>query len=274
MYNISMRIFLIFLVGTIVLVLLGGIIYFVSSGSSFNFFKKTNVSISDNSFTTVIPGKLIVLTNTPFEPMEYLDEKGNLVGFDIDLINTIGKKLGLEVTIEQKDWDLMFELVKEHKVDLAISGITATQERGKDFNFSIPYLNSGQVVIVESTNPKTILNSSDLEAKKILVQKNTTGAIVAKEAKGNVVELDEIGESAIQELVSHNADAIVIDYVVGAKFVKDHKEIKLVGSQLTDEYYGILFPLSEKRLVSAVDRVIREMKENGELDAIKKLWIE
>lgn len=256
------------------MVLLGGVIYLVSNGSDFDIFKKDDISITDNSFSTVVPGKLTVLTNVPFEPMEYLDEGGNLVGYDIDLIKTIGKRLGLEVSVEQKDWDLMFELVKQHKVDLAISGITATQERGRDFNFSIPYLNSGQVILIESTNPKNIFDSSNLEMKKILVQKNTTGATVAKEAKGDVIELDEIDESAIQELISHNADAIIIDYVVGAQFVKDHKEVKLVGSQLTEEYYAILFPLSEKRLVGAIDKIIREMKESGELETIKEIWLE
>lgn len=267
-----MRIFFIFFVGTIILVLLIVAIYLMSNG--FNFLKKDTISINNNLFSTVVPGKLTVLTNAPFEPMVYLDEKGNLVGYDIDLIKAIGKKLGLEVSVENKDWDLMFELVKQHKVDLAISGITATQERGRDFNFSIPYLNSGQVILIESTNPKRIFDASNLEMKKILVQKNTTGATVAKEAKGDVIELDEINEFSIQELISHNADAIIIDYVVGAQFVKDHKKIKLVGSQLTEEYYAILFPLSEKRLVSAVDKIIREMKENGELEAIKQLWLE
>ena len=224
---------------------------------------------------TLVPGKLTVLTNIPFEPMEYLNGDGKLAGFDIDLIQAIGKKLGIEVVIEQKDWDLMFELVKQHKVDLAISSISVTTERAQEFNFSIPYLEAGQVILIESSNSSNIFNASNLFGKKVVSQKNTTSAIVAKEAKADVRELDNnVGDQEVQELISHKIDAIILDYVAGVTLVKKYPNIKIVGSQLTEEYYAILFPLSEYNLTDAVNSILREMKQNGELDALKKRWLQ
>lgn len=216
---------------------------------------------------------LVVATDSEYEPMEYLDESGNSVGLDIDIIKKIADKLGITLSLKEYGWDDLFLAVKKGEVDLAISSVTITTERQKEILFSIPYFNGGQSIIVRSETDN-ILSPEDLKGKKVSVLKDSTCEKAALEyVDPELLFTFESDPSTVRSLLDKTSDAVVMDYVAATSVVKNNPSLKIIGDPFTQEYYGIITRLENHLLIEEVNKILREMKRSGELNQLIEKWI-
>jgi polar amino acid transport system substrate-binding protein len=197
-------------------------------------------------------GKLLVGTHAPYAPMEYFDENGDIIGFDIDIAEMIAEKLDVELEI------------KNHgEVDMIIAAITITTERAEQVLFSNAYLNAGQVIIVNEFN-QNISIPDDLENKSVGVQSGTTSEAEAlKYTNSSLVKVYDHYLEARADLIAGEIDAIIIDYPAGLGLIKNISGLKIVGEPFTDELYGIAVKKGEQALKTEIDDLIAssEIKE-------------
>jgi len=227
----------------------------------------------DSSLTDIKErGKLIVGTFPKITPMTYHDEQGNNVGHDIDVIKEVASQLGVSIEFKEIFFPDMLEAVKKGEVDVAISAITITTERSKEMLFSAPYFDAGQTIIAQKNN-ENIKSPQDLRDKKVGVPRGTTCEKTAKEYVDpeNLESYDDFEE--VELLVNGKLDAIVHDYVAAVDFVKKYPTLKIVGEPFTQEYYGIASHKDNKALIDKIDKILREMKRDGQLKEIWNKWI-
>ncbi len=227
----------------------------------------------ENSLTRVKKaGVLKVGSDTTYPPFEWIDTKtGKAQGFDVDLANLIAKKLGVKAEIITTAWDGIIPALKSGKFDVIISAMTITPEREKEIDFSIPYYDSGQIIAVRKDN-NTIKGPNDLSGKTVGVQTGTTGEEAAKKIPGvKIKEYPDI-QYAFADLEKGRIDAVVNDFPVSAFYVKGHPDVKLVGKLFTVEHYGIAFRKSDKALREAINKILKDIKSDGEYDQIYEKW--
>lgn len=221
------------------------------------------------SVTTAQEGKLIWGTNAEFEPYEYM-EGDTVVGIDAEIADAIAAKLGLEAQVENMDFDAIIPAVTTGKVDIGLAGMTVSEERLNNVNFSDPYVDAGQAVIVKEDSG--IASVADLNGKIVGVQKGTTGdEYVSDEANGvgtASVERFSSGAEAVQSLLTDKIDAVVIDNEPAKKFVENATGLVKLDENLTSEQYAIAIPKDNTELLNAVNTALAELQESGELQAI------
>ncbi len=233
------------------------------------------LNVNQQTTTTNINNEKILLVgvNVEYEPMEFFDESGNIIGLDIDIISEIANKLGLTLKLVDYGWEELFVAVKSGDVDLAISSITITAERQKELSFSAPYFNGGQIIIVRNETAD-ILTPPDLKSKKVGVLAEST----SKEAALEYV-LPKLLTSftsdifTVQNLLDKTIDAIVMDYVAATAVVKNNPSLKIVGEPFTQEFYGIATQLNNQSLINDINLALREMKRDGSLEQIVNKWL-
>ena len=215
-------------------------------------------------------GKLIVGTSTPYEPMEYKDENGNIVGFDIDIANEIANQLGVDIEVVNMtfDEDAFADALNNEEVDIIIAAITITNEREEKVAFSNPYLNAGQVIITNESDQEISI-PEDLEDKKVGVQNGTTSEEEALKYTNetNVIKYNDYIE-AVTNLEAGTIDAIIIDRPAGIGLTKDNSNIKIVGNPFTNELYGIAIKKGESALKTEINKVIA----SGIIDTFETKW--
>ncbi|MCM3585646.1 basic amino acid ABC transporter substrate-binding protein [Mesobacillus maritimus] len=217
---------------------------------------------------------LRVVTNATYAPMEYLD-KGEVVGFDVDLIKAVAEEAGYELTIEHIGWDPIFVETESKRADLAMAAITINDERKQTFDFSVPYFQSTNKILVP--NDSEIESAEDLKGKIVAVQNGTTGqaamdALVGKNHKD--VKKFEDNNLAIMEMESGGAAAVVADNAVVEEYAKNNpnKNLKVIEDTSFDsEFYGILFPKGSE-LVEEFNTALNTLFDNGKYTEIYKKW--
>jgi len=209
--------------------------------------------------------KIVVATDATWPPMEMVDEKTKeFVGFDIDLMKAIAKEGGFEVEFRNVAWDGIFAGLAAGEYDAVISSVTITEERQKEFDFSNPYINAGQIVIVLATNTD-INGPEDLGGKTVAAQIGTTGAMAIQEIAGATLKgYDDIG-FAFEDLLAGRVDAVVCDTPVAADYagVQYAGQIKLVGQPFTDEYYGIMVSKGNTELLTKINDGLKKVQDKG-----------
>lgn len=221
--------------------------------------------------------KIVVATDATWPPMEYIDEQTKeIIGFDIDLMKEIAKAAGFEVEFKNTAWDGIFAGLAAGKYDAVMSSVTITEERKKEMDFSKPYINAGQVLIVrqETQGVETL---RDMVGKKVGAQIGTTGAFEVEKVEG--VELktyDEIG-LAFEDLVNGRIDGVVADTPVAANFALQNPlykgKLKIVGEPFTEEYYGIAVQKGNKELLDMINKGLDEVLGTPTYDALVKKWL-
>jgi len=213
-------------------------------------------------------GTLIVGTSTPYKPMEYTDDNGNVIGFDIDISQKIADHLEVDLKIEDMGFDDLLDAVSNGEIDIAIAAITITNEREEQVAFSNPYLNAGQVIITNESN-QDINTPEDLEDKKVGVQNSTTSESEAlKYTNSSLVIVYKNYTNAIDDLISGEIHAIIIDYTAGIGLTKDNPDIKIIGDPFTNELYGIALKKGESAFKNEINTVIA----SGIIDTLEKKW--
>lgn len=225
------------------------------------------------------PKKIVVGTNATFPPFES-QEKGELVGFDIDLIKAIGEVQGYEVEVKHMGFEALIPAVQQGKIDAAIAGMSITPERQEVVDFTNPYFDAGLIIAVRNDN--TDINSTDdLKGKKLAAQTGTIGAaycdkVQAEDPSTNVKMFKDIGE-AFMELKKGGVDAVVNDHPVTLNYIltTEDANIKMVGEIFSaDDKYGIAVKKGNTELLNMLNEGLAKIKENGTYDQIYKKYFE
>ena len=211
-------------------------------------------------------GKLVVLTNASFPPFEYIDANGNVAGVDIDSVQYMADKLGVELEMVDMDFDLLIDSLKNGKGDIVAAGMTARPDRAEIIDFSIIYISMGLKVIVPVGTD--IQNFDDLDGKRIAVQEATTADIYAQENYKNAEIL--AFKSAIDAgnaVKSGNADCAIIDLLPAEYMAANSEEIYLMEDLLSAEETAMGVAKNNPELLNFVNECLKEIMESGSLDA-------
>lgn len=215
-------------------------------------------------------GSLVVGTNATFPPYEYY-EGDEIVGIDVEIAQAIGEKLGMEVTVEDMEFDALIPALASNKVDIVAAGMTVTPEREKSVNFTDTYATAAQVIIVKKGSD--IASSEDLEGKILGVQLGTTGDGLASGIKGAQVERFNKYFEAIQSVLQGKIDAVVIDSAPAKAFAEKDENLVILDEALSSEDYAMAINKDNTELLDKVNAAIAELDEEGTLDEIIDKYI-
>ena len=220
--------------------------------------------------------KFIVATDCTWPPMEMLDANKQPEGFDVDFIKAVAKAAGFEVDVRNIAWDGIFGGVATGQYDIVAAATTITEERQKQFDFSDPYYEVAQAVVLPAG--KSIKSLADLQGKKVGGQIGTTGVFVIRKA-GVAVDLKEYDDVglAIQDMLGGRLDAVICDDPVALYYVNKKADTagKLNISFKTEEkeYYGFTVRKGRKDLVEKLNKGIKDVKASGVEAQLLKKWM-
>ena len=231
-----------------------------------------STSAAAGELTTVEAGKLTMATNATFPPYEMTTDSGDIEGIDVDTAKAIAEKLGLELQIDDMDFDAALLSVQQGKADIAMAGITVTDERKAVMAFSDSYATGIQSIIVPEGSD--IASPDDLAGKKIGTQRGTTGYIYCTDDFGedSVVAYDN-GLTAVQALNNGQVDAVVIDNAPAKEYVAANPGLKVLETSYAEEDYAIGMSKDNTALVEAVNAALEELKADGTLQSIVDKYI-
>lgn len=219
---------------------------------------------------------LIAGTNAEFPPFEYVGDDGEPDGFDVALIKAIGEKMGMEVQIENMAFDALVTAIGS-KIDVAIAGMTVTEERLEAVDFSDNYYTALQYVIVPADSE--IATAEDLVGKTIGVQLGTTGDIIASDdIEDATVSQYNKAVDAVNDLINGRVDCVIVDknpaLVFAEEFADQVKAIDGAEFGFEEEYYAIALPKGDTELKDAINAALKELQEDGTFDALVEQYIE
>ena len=214
----------------------------------------------------------VVGTDAAYAPFESQDEKGQIVGFDIDVVSAIAKKAGIEVKFVNTPWEGIFNALAQGDRDLLVSSITITDQRRQTMDFTAPYFDARQLIAVRADSK--VSRFDDLKTLKVGVQNSTTGDEVVKKLQGNNspnIKRFESTPLALKELEAGGVDAVVADNGVVVNYVKNNAggKFKTVSDPgFVPEQYGIAVKKGNKELLATLDKGLADIKADGSYDAI------
>ena len=222
--------------------------------------------------STVEPGKLIMSTNAAFPPYEMTTDSGEFEGIDIETAQAIADKLGLELQIDDMDFDAALLAVQQGKSDMVMAGVTVTDERQNVMDFTDSYATGIQSIIVKEDSD--IASVDDLAGKKIGTQRGTTGYLYCSDDFGdeNIVAYDD-GLTAVQMLNNGQVDCVVIDNAPAKEFIAANPGLKLLDTAYVEESYAIGIGKGNTELKDAINTALEELKADGTLQAIVDKYI-
>ena len=225
----------------------------------------------DAGLTTVNAGKLTMSTNAAFPPYEMTTDDGGFEGIDIEIAGAIAEKLGLELQVDDMDFDAALLAVQNGKSDIVMAGVTVTDDRKAVMDFSDSYSTGVQVVIVKEGSDVTIDN---LGEKMIGTQRGTTGNIYCSDDYGDdhVVAYDN-GITAVQALLNGQVDCVVIDSAPASEFVANNAGLQILDTEYVTEDYAIGIGKGNTALLDAVNGALAELQADGTIDSIVAKYI-
>ncbi|MFK8256666.1 glutamine ABC transporter substrate-binding protein GlnH [Erwinia sp. AnSW2-5] len=223
--------------------------------------------------STAADKKLVVATDTAFVPFEF-KQGDKYVGFDIDLWDAIAKQLNMEYTLKPMDFSGIIPALQTRNVDLALAGITITEERQKAIDFSDGYYKSGLLVMVKAGND-AIKSINDLNGKVVAVKSGTGSVDYAKQhIKFKDLRQFPNIDNAYMELGTNRADAVLHDTPNILYFIHTagKGQFKAVGESIEAQQYGIAFPKGSDELRGKVNGALKTLRENGTYNTLYKKW--
>lgn len=229
-------------------------------------------------FTTAVEGKLTMATNAAFPPYEYV-EGGQIAGIDAEIAAAIADKLGLELQIDDMEFDSITEAIKGGKADIGLAGMTVTPDRQEEVDFTVSYATGVQVIIV--TEDSDITSADDLLAEganhTIGVQRNTTGDIyttgdIEKAGLGTIDRYSK-GAEAVQALTTGKVDCVVIDNEPAKAFVAEVDGLKILDTEYITEDYAAAMSKENPALYEAVNAALQELIADGTVQGIIDKYI-
>jgi len=212
-------------------------------------------------------------TDPTFPPFEYRDSGSSAIsGFDVELIQAIGKQAGHPIELVALPFDGIIPALQSRSIAAAISAITITAERARAIDFSRPYFKAGQAIVVRNKGPQ-FANLEALKGRRIAVQIGTTGAIAAAKVPKAQVSSFDCTPLALQELANGNADAVVSD-VPAILYAIDQAKLtglRIAGEHLSTEYYGIALP-TDSPLEAPINKALGALIDDGRYAALYRKW--
>lgn len=208
--------------------------------------------------------QLVMVTEAGFAPYEYY-ENGEVVGVDVDIAREIAKYLGKTLVVKDIAFDSIINEVKTGKADFGAAGISYSDDRAKNVDFSINYAVSKQVVIVN--NNSSITNVNGISNKKIAVQLGSIADtfVTEKYKNANVVRQKKY-LAAIEDLKTGKVDCVVMDELPAKEIVSKNEGIKILDGSLTNDSYGMVVKKGNKELLDAINMVLQNLKDEGKID--------
>lgn len=215
-------------------------------------------------------------SDATWPPMEYVNTDKEIVGFDIDLINAVAEAAGFEARVQNTAWDGIFAGLANGDYDAVISSVTITEERRRTMDFSTPYINAGQVLIVrQDTTGVSSLN--DLVGEQVGAQIGTTGAFEIEKVAG--VELrtyDEIG-LAVEDLANGRIAGAVADSPIAADYALQNDNykgtLKIVGDPFTEEFFGVAVAKGNTEVLDMINQGLEVVLNDGTVEELKDKWL-
>ncbi|WP_319559432.1 amino acid ABC transporter substrate-binding protein [Marispirochaeta sp.] len=221
-------------------------------------------------------GVLIVGLDDSFPPMGFRDESNEIVGFDIDLAKEAASRLGVDVEFKPVDWDGVILSLNKGDIDLVWNGMTITESRQEKINFSKPYLDNRQIVILQADSG--ISTKADLAGKVVGLQMGSSAEVALNNDAATAASLKEVKKysnnvEALLDLAAGRSDAVVVDEIVGRYYIAKKTGIyEVMADDFGAETYGVGIRKSDTRLKAELDRVLDEMKADGTADKISRDW--
>ena len=248
-----------------------------SAGSASSAGASASASTSEPAaLATIEEGKLIMSTNASFPPYEMTDDSGKIVGIDAEIAEAIANKLGLELVIDDMDFDAALLAAQQGKSDMVMAGVTVNEDRLLVMDFSDSYATGIQVVIVKEGSDVTMDN---LGEKMIGAQRGTTGYIYASDTPENggygedhVIAYDN-GATAVQALKNGQVDCVIIDNAPAQEYVKANPGLTILDGEWVTEEYAIGMAKGNTALVEAVNGALAELTADGTVQAILDKYI-
>ena len=229
-----------------------------------------------SSDLTIEKGKLIMSTNAAFPPYEMVADDGSFEGIDVEIAGAIAKKLGVELVVDDMDFDAALLAVQQGKSDIVMAGVSVTDDRLLVMDFSDSYATGVQVVIVKEGSDVTMDN---LGEKMIGCQRGTTGYIYASDTPENggygedhVTAYDN-GASAVQAPLNGQVDCVIIDSAPAQEYVAANTGLTLLEGNWVEEQYAIGMNKGNTELVEAVNKALAELTADGTVQSIIDKYI-
>ena len=211
--------------------------------------------------------KLVLVTEAGFAPYEYYQD-GEIVGVDIDIAKYIADSLGLELEVKDVAFDSIINEVKTGKADIGAAGISYSEERAKQVDFTINYATSKQVVIVK--NDSTITNIQDLnniKNLKVAVQLGTVAdTYITDNYKNATITRQKKVLAAIQDLKTNKVDCVVLDELPAKEMLKEYNDLKILSDPLFEDNYGMVIKKGNEELLNSVNQTLEKLKNEGKID--------
>lgn len=208
--------------------------------------------------------KLIMVTEAGFAPYEYYSN-GEIVGVDVDIAKEIAASMGKELVIKDIAFDSIINEVKTGKADFGAAGISYSEERAKNVDFTINYSTSKQVVIVK--NDSGITNIGDINNKKIAVQLGSIAdTYVSSTYKYASVVRQKKYLAAIEDLNTGKVDCVVMDLLPAEQILKTNSGLKILDGALVEDSYGMIVKKGNKELLNNINKVLEKLKNEGKID--------
>lgn len=221
--------------------------------------------------TTVEPGVLTMGTNATFPPYEYKDGD-DIVGIDAEIAQAMADKLGLKLEIVDMDFDSLIASIQSGKIDMSLAGMTVTEERKQNVDFTDSYATGVQVIIVKDDSD--IASVDDLQDKLIGVQQGTTGHLYCADDFGeDHVNALPNGATAVQALLQGKVDCVVIDQEPAKAFVEANEGLKILDTAYTTEDYAAAVSKDNPELTAALNKALQELKDDGTIQGILDKYI-
>lgn len=221
-------------------------------------------------------GKLVLGLDASFPPMGYTDEDMNIVGFDIDLAKEVCERMGVELSLQPIQWTAKEQELNTKNIDLIWNGLSYSEERAQAMTLSQTYMLNNQVVVVLADSPINTL--ADLVGKTVVIQNGSTASDAMdshKEVTDTLKELVKVDDNvqAMMDLKISGSDAVVMDEIVALYYMeKEEGTFRVLDETLAKEEYVIGFRKGEEAFCEEVERILKEMKEDGTLANISDTW--
>ena len=218
---------------------------------------------------------LVVGTSADYAPFEYVDTatSDEIVGFDIDLIKTVGDKLGYDIQVQNMDFNSLITALQADKFDVVISGMTPTEDREKVVDFSVPYYETEQYLIFDKEKGYT--TPADVKGGVVGAQISSIQEDLAKELgaeHGFKVENRNLIPELIQELKTGRFDAAVIENIVSENYLSQNGDLAAFPIEVEEPDYKAIVFQEGSALKAEFDKVIEELTADGTIDELKKKW--
>lgn len=235
---------------------------------------KSGTDAENTGYILAEDGVLTMATNAYFPPYEYYDEGNEIVGIDVDIAKAVAEKLGLELKIEDMEFNAIINAVQSGRADIGFAGMTVEPDRLENVDFSTSYATGIQVVIVKEGS--SIQSLDDLAGDDVLigVQLSTTGDTYAVDDYGQEhVEEFNNGNDAVMALLSDKIDAVLIDQEPAKSYVAANEGLTILETEYAVEDYAACIAKTNTALTEAVNQALAELQEDGTLQSIVDSYI-